>query len=465
MNKKIRNMEQLLSDGDISSRKMVLTLMEEVLRELDAGNRIKEILRLEGDILHVGQLRIDLKEKDNIYLIGAGKACNAMAQAVCEVLGERLTKGIISVKIAEPEDRYTKTEVFVSGHPLPDESSVAAAEATLKLVDSAGEGDLFISVISGGSSALYSAPIQGITPAEEREATRLLLESGAKIEEINAVRRHISLVNGGNLAKRILARGAQLVNLIISDGVGNGGEIHRDLPVGFFGTPIAPDKTTLKDARDAITNYNLKSVMAESIVKYLWSEKAEETPKLLNGNVTNFLLDRVPESCIAAIKAAGRMGVNAYILTTFIEGESKEAGMVFSSIAREAYAHDYVFQTPCFILASGETTTCIEGEPSGTGGPSQEMVLGFAMGIQDFPGICMASIDSEGTDGTTVFAGGIVDSQTVKRLEEQGISVHEALRNHSSCEALKSIGDNIFTGNTGTNVCDFDVAYIPDGRK
>ena len=223
------------------AREKVLTLLDAVLQEVDAQKRIHEIMHLDGDVLIVGERMWDLSRKKNVYLFGAGKACNAMAQAVCEILGKKITKGIISVKIAEPQDRYVNTKVYIGGHPLPNEQGQFAARDILDLIDGADPDDLFISVISGGSSALLTYPVSGITLEEEIAAQDILLKTGAKILEINAVRRHISRTNGGRLAERIVQKGAELINLIISDSVGIPPTQERGKPIEYFGTPVAAD--------------------------------------------------------------------------------------------------------------------------------------------------------------------------------------------------------------------------------
>ena len=462
---KIKNYEQLVSNGDSVARAKVLQLMDEVLKELDVSKTIHKIMRLDGDILTVGERTWDLSKKKNIYLVGAGKACNAMAQAVCEILGERISRGIISVKIAEPTDRYINTDVYVGGHPLPNAEGMAAAEKILELVEAASADDLFISLISGGSSALLTCPVDGITLEDEILAQDLLLKSGAKILEINAVRRHVSRTNGGRLAERILNKGCELISLFISDAVGQMPITNPGKPTQFYGTPTAPDRTTVQDARNMIINYNLGDKLPPNIVGYIMDDsKIQETPKNFNDRITMFVLGGVADSCEAAVRAADKMGIPVLALSTFMEGESREAGVVISSIAREIRNRERPIEPPCFIVCSGETTTNITSPPRGMGGPSQEMVLGFAIAIRGMEGIAGASIDTEGTDGTTPYAGGITDGQTFRRLEEKGINIYEALRTHSAGNALEAIGDNIFTGNTGTNVCDFNVFYISKAK-
>ena len=220
MQKKIKNREALLSHGDINGRKIVLDITEKTLQHLDAYERIKSIAHMEGDTLCIGSRRWDLSKKRNVYLLGAGKACDHMAMAVDEILGDHLTRGIAIVKIKEDTDVFRKTDVYVGGHPLPNEEGLRACKEIIKLVDSANEDDLFIVVISGGSSALMSCPIEGITLQDEIDTTDVMLKSGAGIYEINAIRRHISAMNGGMLAKRIRERGAELIGFGISDAVG-----------------------------------------------------------------------------------------------------------------------------------------------------------------------------------------------------------------------------------------------------
>lgn len=461
---KIRNSAALLSHGDKRPRERVLELVEAVLYEVDAGRRIGQIMRLEGDILTIGARSWDLARKRNIYLLGAGKACNAMAQAVCDVLGERLDKGIISVKIAEEADRYVNTDVYVGGHPVPNEEGLRAAQAMLELIDNASADDLFISVISGGSSALLACPVEGITLQEEMQAQDILLKSGAKVLEINAVRRHISRTNGGRLAERICHKtGAELISFMVGDGVGVLPAPDIRVPVEFYGTPAAADNTTIQDARDMIVNYDLRAKLPPSVVAYVFDDaRIEETPKSFGDNHATFLLASVADSCQAAERAAEQMGIPLMVLSTYMEGESRDAGYTLSSIAREIRQFGRPIQSPCYVVCSGENTTVIDGTPKGTGGPGHEMMLGMSIGIRGMKGIAAASIDTEGTDGTTIYAGAITDGQTFARLEQQGVNAYEALRLHATGDAMHAIGDNILTGNTGTNLCDFTVFYMEE---
>ena len=464
MNQKIKNREELLSQGDIKSRQIVLDITEKTLQRLDSYKRIKSIMRLDGNILHIGQKQWDLSKKRNVYLLGAGKACNHMAMAVDEILGERLTKGIAIVKISEDTDRFNKTEVFVGGHPLPNEEGLRACKEILKIVDNSNPDDLFIGVVSGGSSALMSCPIDGISLDDEIAVTDIMLKSGADIFEINAIRRHISQFNGGMLAKRIAGRGAELIAFGISDAVGSPATGDIGIPYAKYrGTPFGPDQTTLEDARQVIRDYDVANRLPKNVVDYLMNVGEEgETPKAFSQN-TYFLINTLPDSCIYAKEIAEEMGIPAMILTSFLEGESKDVGTVFAAIAREIEAYGNPISAPCILLASGEMTTKIPDSSiiTGHGGCSQEAVLSFALTAAKTKGACLLSIDSEGTDGTTLVAGGIADSTSFKTAVDKNINIHEALRCHASYEALKAIGGTVFTGNTGTNLCDFNILYVP----
>ena len=331
-------------------------MLNEVLKEMDAGKRIKEIMHIDGDNLTVGNHRWNLAKKRNVYLLGAGKACNAMAEAVCDILEDRLTRGIIAVKIAEPDDQYRDTEVYVAGHPLPTEEGVLAAKAMIDLILSADQNDLFISVTSGGSSALLTYPVDDIPFEDEVCAQDILLKSGANIYEINAVRRHTSRTNGGRLAELICDKiGAELISLVVSDGVGEPPKEVLGEASDYYGTPFAADNTTIQDARDTIANYDLYDKLPSSVVNYLIDDsRIRETPKQFDNKLTTFLLGSVSDTCETAVKVAEQMGERILILTTFLEGESKEAGYFLASIAKEIKVFNRPISPPCYVVCSGK---------------------------------------------------------------------------------------------------------------
>lgn len=464
MANKIQNREALISHGDQDSRKIVLDITESVLQKADAFTRIKEMMHMDGPVLYIGEKFWDLSKKRNVYLIGAGKACNAMVMAIEDVLGEYLTEGIAIVKILEPTDHFKKTKVFVGGHPLPNEEGVSACHEILKMVDERTDSeDLYIAVMSGGSTALMCCPIPEITLEDEIITTDILLKSGAKVSEINSVRRHLSLTNGGRLGQRIANKGAELIGIAIYDQVGMPATEDITQPVDMKGTPVGPDSTTFEDALDAIFANDVSDRIPKSVLDYLKNaDKANETPKELS-NFTYYILNTVPDSCSYAKEAAEARGINAAILTSYLEGDSKNAGTMMASIAREIRQTGSPIAPPCLLISAGETTTLILDNKNikGHGGPSQELVTSFAVSVGDLPGVCFLSIDSEGTDGTTMAAGGITDSTSCRTAQDMGLDMKQSLRDHSTAETLSRIGDQIITGNTGTNLCDFNLMYVP----
>jgi glycerate 2-kinase len=465
---KIRNAEEILSHGDRESRQIVLEIADRTLARLDSYKRIKSIARMEGNTLHIGTKSWDLSSKRNVYLFGAGKACNHMAMAMDEILGDFLTRGVAIVKVAEDTDVFRNTQVVVGGHPLPNEAGLEASKKIIEIVSQAGPDDLFIVVISGGSSALMCCPLEGISLQDEIDTTDIMLKTGAGIYEINAIRRHISQLNGGMLAKKIQDVGAELIGIGISDAVGSPATGDIRVPYeAYKSTPMGPDMTTLEDARSVIRDRNVEHRLPRSVVDYLMNVGPEgETPKAFPDN-TYFLLNTLPDSCVYAREVCDEMGIPAMIVTSFLEGESRDAGTFFASMAREIQTYGNPISPPCVLLSSGEVTTQIlnNREIEGHGGPGQELVTSFALTAAKTEGACMLSIDSEGTDGTTSVAGGITDSTSHAAATEKGLVLSEALRTHACYEALSEIGDTVFTGNTGTNLCDLNILYVPEVQK
>jgi glycerate-2-kinase len=456
----IKNRAALEATGDVPARKVVLEIMEDTLQTLDAHRIIYGLLRVEGDTLRIGARRWDLASKRRVIVIGAGKAANAMARAVEEALGDRISEGLVIVKQREPGDNLSRIELVVGGHPLPNEEGLAASRRILELAHRAVPEDLFLSVISGGSSALMSCPLPGISLEDEQRLTEMLLNSGARILEINAVRRHTSATNGGRLAEIIETGGAEMINLIISDSLGAKPTVDPAEPARHFGTPVAPDGTTLQDARNAIEKYRLKGRIPRAILHFLWNATCQnETPKAFGGRIHQYVLERPANACAAASRAAEERGLHACVLTTVLEGESSVAGTFLACVAKEVALNRQPVPAHCLLIAGGETTTRIEG-PAGEGGPSQELALGFAAEIADRRGVCLCALDTDGTDGPTHIAGGLVDGTTMARATAKGLDPHQSLLAHDSSTVLRAVDDAVVTGNTGTNICDLNLIYV-----
>ncbi len=461
---RIKNIEKLTSHGDVLVRDLVLTICEESLIALDSFDLIKKIVGFDGEVLRIGKTEWNLKNKSHVYVIGAGKACNSMARAVEGVLGNRIDDGVVIVKQLEFGDRLGRIKFFQGGHPLPNEVGLKGSKEILELVERATSDDLFIGLISGGSSALMNCPLPGITLEDEIKLTQELLSVGARILETNAVRRHISQTNGGRLVQRIEAKGAEMINLVLWDVVSDRLKPNLEQPTPFYGTPLGPDNTTLENAIEVLNKYDLWLRIPESISRFFRSQKADlETPKKLGGMIHQFVLQTPSTACEIAENVARRQCFPAYVLTTSLEGESREAGIFLASVAKDVAFSGQLLQPPCVLIVGGETTVTLN-ENQGIGGPNQELALSFALEIAGQPGFCIAAIGTDGSDGPTNTAGGIVDRKTVERATLRGVNIYEQLKKHDSNSVLKTLGDEIITGNTGTNLCDLIVVYVPDLR-
>lgn len=461
--KKIKNGTLLLQQGVTKSRQIVLDILDETLFELDSYKRIKSMVSLEENILTIGNKQWNLDEKENVYLISTGMAANSMTRVFIEVLGERLSGGVVAVHEIDKDMSCGKIQFFEGGHPLANKGSLAAGEAALQLASQAGPKDLFIGAMSGGCSSLMACPIDGLTLGEEIFTRDILRRCGANVIEINSICRHISRINGGKLAKIIEQRGAEIISLLVMDALDYPEIDDPKIPRKFMASQMAPDPTTLEDAKDVIHNYHVEEKLPRRVIKFFEnSTEKDETPKSLN-RWTSFLINTLPNASQCAKAIAEKKGIPAVILTNSLEGESKEAGVFLAAIAKEIQRGNQPFTPPCIVIATGEVSTQIEdfNSPTGTGGPSQELVISFAIKAKNIPGVCIASIDTEGSDGTSSAAGGIVDSDTYDMALQKKIDLYKVLREHASNEALNDLKSAVVTGETGVTLCDLHIMYIP----
>lgn len=448
----IKNRSELLSHGNTEGRSIALDLIEHAIRTVNPYKIVKEKIRVKNDRrLIVNNLEYDFSKVRSIFVLGAGKATFPIAQALEEILGEKIKRGAINVKKGEKR-RLKYINVREAGHPIPDKEGFNGAREIMRIAEEAREGDIVFCIITGGASALLPLPAEGISLEDKKKVTDMLLKCGATIEEINAVRNHISAIKGGKLAMHI--HPANIINLIIIDEVAG-------LPWG----PTVPDTTTFKDAICVLKKYNLWGRIPISVKEYLRKGLANPSletpkPKEFEGlRVHNVILANNEMACEAAKKRAEELGFNSMILTTRLEGESREAGIILASIAKEIEKSKRPIKPPCVLIAGGETTVTIKGK-SGQGGPSQELALGFSLKITGDEKIVGASIDTDGSDGPTDIAGGIADGYTLERAKENNIDVYKNLRRHNSSYVLKKLGDAIITGPTGTNVMDLNIVVI-----
>ncbi|MDI7277651.1 MAG: glycerate kinase, partial [Anaerolineae bacterium] len=405
------------------------------------------VLRVDGE-------SYDLRRFRRIYVVGAGKASAPMAEALEELLGERLTGGVVNVRdgYARPLARIRLKE---AGHPVPDERGLAGTREMLALLQDAGEEDLVIAVISGGGSALLVAPVEGVTLADLQRLTGLLLRSGATIGEMNAVRKHLSLVKGGQLARA--AAPAPLIALILSDVVGS--------PLDVIASgPAAPDESTFADAWAVLERYRLLQEAPPAAVAYLrrgLDGLVPETPKPGDpalARVRNVIVASNRLATLAGLARADELGMHTLLLSTYVEGEAREVGRVLAGVAREVALHGQPVPRPACIVAGGETTVTVRGP--GLGGRNQELALGAALGLAGLERALVASLASDGSDGPTDAAGAIADGTTLARAAALGLDPHASLAANDSYRFFSALGDLLVTGPTHTNVNDLVLVMV-----
>ncbi len=455
----IKNSDQLLSHGNISARRMALEIIEHALAAVDPYRAVRRLVGLKGDVLTVGALRFDLKQHRRIFLLGAGKATFPIAKAIEDLLGSRITDGVVICKYGQ-QGKLNRARLFLAGHPIPDEAGLAAARQAMALARQTQPGDIVFGCITGGSSALMVLPVEGVDLDEKRAVNQLLLTCGANIIEINSVRKHLSRIKGGRLSRAIHSR-ALLINLTVSDVIGD--------PLDYITGPTVPDTSTLEDARAVLSKYELMSRVPASVADFLRTAGPDqETPKpvdMANRKQHDFIILPAHTVCEAAAQKAADLGMETMILSTMLEGESRELGRTFASIAGEIVRNGRPLKPPCAVIGGGETTVKINGR-SGYGGPNQEFVLGAALEIGGNSNALVAAIDSDGTDGPTQAAGGIADQKTTARARVEGVDLFASLGHHDAGTALDKLGDCIVTGATGTNVNDLKLMLVfPQGEN
>ena len=373
----------------------------------------------------------------SIVVVSIGKAAWTMAEAAKKILGSSITKGIVVTKYEHSRGNIDGFEIIEAGHPVPDENSVLGTELAIKAVENLTATDQVIFLISGGGSALFEKPAEGLTLSDIKEVTGALLKCGANIVEINTIRKHLSDVKGGRFAS--ICAPAKVYSIVLSDVIG-------DRLDSIASGPAYPDSSTVEEAQNIIKKYNL--LFNEAILKAL----TRETPKELS-NVETVITGSVSELCKAVAENAKSLGYTPFILTSTLECEASEAGKFISSIAREVRCKNpYGIKTPCAVIAGGETTVKIKG--TGLGGRNQEIALTAAKGIAGMKETLIFSLGSDGTDGPTDAAGGMVDGETLEKLKGMGLDLDEILNNNDSYHGLKAVDGLIMTGATGTNVND-----------
>jgi hydroxypyruvate reductase len=438
-----------------------LAIFRAGLLAANAGEAVRRSVRLSGSKLYLrGGRSLSLKEFDRIFVIGAGKAGAAMAGALERILGTgRITGGLLNVKHGHAAPKLRRIRLNECAHPVPDRQGEHGAREMEALLREMNARDLVFVLISGGASALLPAPAPPVTLADKQKTTDLLLKCGADIFQLNAVRKHLSDLKGGQTAE--LAYPATVVSLILSDVIGD--------PLDVIGSgPTAPDSTTYGDALRVLSHFNLTRRVPRPVLFRL-DQGARgdlpETPKpgdAVFANVVNVIVGSNRLSLEASAQEARRLGYRPLIVSSSMQGEAREVARVHCEILREVTATGNPISAPACLLSGGETTVTVKGK--GKGGRNQEFALASAIYLDGLAGALVLSAGTDGTDGPTDAAGAIADGYSAQRAKDQGLSVSEHLQANDSYTVFSALGDLVKTGSTGTNVMDLNVLLARRSR-
>jgi hydroxypyruvate reductase len=479
-----------MPDAREEMRKIIAGVLGTAIRAVDPAVAVKTHITRAGDAVHVGQRSFDLNEIDRIIVVGGGKAGTPMAAALHELLGPRISAGVVNVKYGHtsvdrwqvrfehrPETERTSTllsdsadapsppetgaiRIVEAGHPVPDAAGLAGAAEIATILSGLTPRDLVFVLISGGGSALLPLPVEGVTLADTQALTSVLLRCGADITEINAIRKHCSRLQGGQLAR--LAAPAQVVTLILSDVVGT--------PLDAIASgPTVPDRSTFADATAILRRYGILDQIPGSVRGQLLAGAAgaiPDTPKPgdpLFERVINVVIGDNASAGRAAVAEARRLGFSSALLTTFLQGEAREVGRAVAGLVQGIACGQSDFAPPACLVLGGETTVTIRGQ--GSGGRNQELALAAAIALDSFPlpdnmQAAVVSLGTDGTDGPTDAAGGIAWPDTVARGRALSLDARAALAENDSYPYLGALGDLIVTGPTGTNVNDLVMVIV-----
>lgn len=417
---------------------------------LDAADPYRALLKsvsLQGQSLRVGQKIYDLSRIDRVVAVGAGKASARMAQALEKALGRTVEDGLVIVKTGHtlPTRRIAIRE---AGHPIPDHAGLHATRQLLSFVKNLSPRDLLFVLLSGGASSLLPAPVLGVTLADKQRTTRLLLRSGATINEINVVRKHLSVIKGGGLAASTRAK---IVTLILSDVIGD--------DLGSIGSgPTVADASTFAEAEEVLKRYGIWRTIPAAVRNYLDRGRKGNVPETLKPgsrrlrSVHHQIIGTNRFMVEAVSHTARNAGLRTILFSTPVLGEARLAATQLTAIAKANTVGQRMVKRPCCVVAGGETTVTVTGK--GKGGRAQEFAAAAACEIAGLPNTWVVALGSDGTDGPTDAAGAIVSGETVARAKKLSINLRSAVNRHDTYPALKALGCHVHTGPTGTNVND-----------
>jgi hydroxypyruvate reductase len=424
------------------------------VKSADPFAAVLKTLEVEHDCLRVADRTYDLAGIQNIFVAGGGKASAPMARALEKVLAGRISGGVIVVKYGH-RLQLDKINLVEAGHPVPDQAGLDGARQIIELARRCGDRDLFLFLISGGGSALLPAPADGLTLDDKKRTTEALLKCGATIQEVNAVRKHISRIKGGRLAQ--LAAPARLIALILSD------VIHDPLEAIASG-PTVPDNSTYGDCLEIFRRYDLRRQVPIAVVDFL-ERGAEglvaETPKRseqIFQNIQNVIVGSNAHALAAAQDSAEALGYHTRIVTNTMAGESRDVAKAHSTLIKETVRRNELASRPACFLSGGETTVTVRG--GGMGGRNQEFCLAAAMEVEGMGGVVILSGGTDGTDGPTDAAGGIVDGLTLDRGRGKNLNAADYLSRNDAYNYLRATDDLLVTGPTLTNVMDLQITLV-----
>lgn len=413
---------------------------------------VQRSVKRNGDHLYIGSQHYDISSYRNIYVIAFGKASIPMSSALEDILGDRLTDGYAVTKYGFAS-LLKKIKVMEAGHPIPDDNGVAAAKKIRDFLEKTGPQDLIFFLISGGGSALMTLPRKGVNLADFINLTDKLLRAGATIDEINTVRKHLSAVKGGGLAK--IAYPSASVSLILSDVVGDSLDV-------ISSGPTVPDRSTFEDLQKIVLKYGLQlSPAVQGLLEDGLEGVIEDTPKSegpIFEKCYNFLVGNNFLALQEAERTAKELGYNTLVLTSSLTGEAKEVAKVIAGIAKEERSHAVPLPLPACILLGGETTVSIKGK--GQGGRCQELALSFALEVEGLNNILLLAAATDGNDGINDAAGAFADGYTVDKGHNVHMDARLLLQDNNSHHFFKEIGDLFVTGPTGTNVMDVYILLV-----
>lgn len=434
-------------------------VLSAALQAVEPGAAIKKHLQRVGDHLIVGGSPYTLPAYKRVFLVGAGKASIPMGIAAATLLGDHLTAGMLITKegcwVEDDQTNIPGLEIFSAGHPIPNERGRQATQKIVNLLSTARADDLVLCLISGGGSALLTDPVEGISLEDIQVLTASLLRCGANVGEINTLRKHVDRVKGGGLAR--VAAPATVISMILSDVVGD--------PLDMIASgPCLPDLTTFEDALAVLQRYHLFEEAPPKIIKYLQkgvSGSIPETPKPgdhLFDRTQNIIIGSGYQAAQAGLERARGLGWNSSLLTTFLQGEARQAGRTLAAIARQVDATGEPSRRPACLIAAGETTVTVKG--GGTGGRNQELALAAVPDMAGIQEAVLVALATDGGDGPTAAAGAVVTGETLLRARSLGMEPVEYLDRNDAYHFFEPLDDLLITGPTQTNVNDLALLFL-----